>query len=460
MYAQNTFITDDFTSGNYSGGTGWTGNWTETGDNNNSANGYISLGGQRLLLRYIWWETIQRSADLSGNDSATLTFTWQGQSLEGVEDLEIMVSTNGGSTFTTIGSVDDTPASGTFTADLTPYISENFVLRFGNDDRASGGDWTDFGDMVYIDNIQIELVPTNNSPVIAGTGDQNYCPADGNGIAIVETISITHPSSATIDAMHFQISSGYVNGEDLLALTGSHPGITSSWSAVEGKLTLSGTATLAAYQAAALAIQYTSSGSPSGNKGFSISIGSPNFLPATGHYYEYIAQAGISWTDARDAAAASTHFGMQGYLATLTSQAESDFAGQQAQGVGWIGGTDRITEGQWVWETGPEAGTVFWNGGPGGNTPNYAFWNTNEPNDYGGGGEDYAHITDNSIGIPGSWNDLANGGATGAYASQGYIVEYGGMPGDPTLNISFDTTIHFTCSVITNRNMTYRVNKN
>ena len=43
---------------------------------------------------------------------------------------------------------------------------------------------------------------------------------------------------------------------------------------------------------------------------------------------------------------------------------------------------------------------------------------------------------------PGSWNDLANTGLNHSpYQPKGYIVEYGGTPGDPVLNISTSTSI-------------------
>ena len=62
-----------------------------------------------------------------------------------------------------------------------------------------------------------------------------------------------------------------------------------------------------------------------------------------------------------------------------------------------------------------------------------------EPNQ--AGDEDYAHITDDSIGLVGSWNDLSNTGASsGPYQPKGYVVEYGGMPGDPELNLSSSTS--------------------
>jgi hypothetical protein len=80
--------------------------------------------------------------------------------------------------------------------------------------------------------------------------------------------------------------------------------------------------------------------------------------------------------------------------------------------------------------TGPEAGTNM----------TFTFWNNGEPNNLGV--EDYAHVTAPGVGIKGSWNDLSNTGDTsGNYQPKGYIVEYGGMPGDPIIHISTSSTI-------------------
>lgn len=129
-------------------------------------------------------------------------------------------------------------------------------------------------------------------------------------------------------------------------------------------------------------------------------------------------------------------------MATIGSAEEAQLSGEQAAGAGWIGGSDAATEGVWEWVTGPESGTVFWNGGINGSTPNFANWNTSEPNNLGD--EDYAHVTATGIGILGSWNDLSNTGdpnSSSDYHPKGYIVEYGGMPGDPVIDISGSTKI-------------------
>src|SRR5690606_31517436 len=50
------------------------------------------------------------------------------------------------------------------------------------------------------------------------------------------------------------------------------------------------------------------------------------------------------------------------------------------------------------------------------------------------------HVTF-GVGTPGSWNDLPNIGGVNNYFPQGYIVEYGGMPDDPPVDISASTKI-------------------
>ena len=289
----------------------------------------------------------------------------------------------------------------------------------------------------------------NVAPILQATGNQVYCPQ--TSLPIVTNMSIIDTDDVGIAAMYIQISSGYVLGQDVLILTGIHPTITSSWNATEGKLTLSGVSgdpTYLQFKAAIESVVFTNSAiNPSGQRIFSITVGQANYLESTGHYYQYVPNTGISWTNAKNAAAASTYYGLQGYLATITTVEEVQISGVQASGAGWIGGSDEANEGVWKWVTGPELGTTFWNGAVNGSTPTFAFWNANEPNNQGE--EDYAHVTAPGVGQPGSWNDLSNVGASnGNYQPKGYIVEYGGMPGDPILQIS--TTSIITIPVITN----------
>ena len=298
---------------------------------------------------------------------------------------------------------------------------------------------------VFILGISLSFSQANDPPNIDAVGDQFYCPL--SQINVATSFNITDNDSVEMDALHIQISTGYVWSQDVLMLTGTHPNVVATWNASEGKLSLRGVANAPVTYVDMIAavndvVFQSSSTNVSGEKFFSFTIGDANYLPSTQHFYEYIPNAGITWSDARALAETLTYYGLQGYLATITSPEEAQLSGEQAAGAGWIGGSDEAVEGVWRWMTGPEAGTIFWNGGINGTTPNYANWNTNEPNNLGN--EDYAHVTAPGIGIDGSWNDLPNTGdadPNSNYHPKGFIVEYGGTPGDPIVDISASTKI-------------------
>ena len=305
------------------------------------------------------------------------------------------------------------------------------------------------------------LIITNSwsqqPPELTATGNQAYCPL--TDIPIVTDFNISNPDTTPINYVYIQISEGYELSEDILLLAGSHPNITASvFNTTEGKLELKwtgvGTPNDNELIAAVKDVQFRSSAvNPSTDKAFSITIGEANYLPSTGHYYEYVSSQGITWQDAKTAAENRKYYGaLQGYLATLTSAEETQLCGEQAAGAGWIGGSDEAVEGTWRWVTGPEAGGSFWKGNGGGSVIGtdypYANWNApNEPNNVGNN-EHYAHIVHPNLpnASKGEWNDLPNEGFLDDpnyyYEPKGYIVEYGGMPGDPILNISASTKIY------------------
>ena len=295
----------------------------------------------------------------------------------------------------------------------------------------------------------------NQAPVLntGSTIRQAYCPE--TEIIIAPDFTITNEDDLGVDSFSIQISSGYSSNSDLLELDlQDHPNIKKDWSSVEGKLKLTpkgGTQILYTdIQKAVRAVVFKSSFSNmSGEKYFSFTIGSANYLPSTSHFYVFESDLDITWTNAKTKAEGKTYYGLQGYLATILSLEENQIAAKQITGTGWIGASDEAAEGVWNWVTGPEAGTNFWNGGVAGSAtinpatgiPMYSNWfGGAEPNN-SGNIEHYAHIKKNAS----TWNDLKNAGdgpLSADYRAEGYIIEYGGMPGDPVLQISASTSIY------------------
>ena len=81
----------------------------------------------------------------------------------------------------------------------------------------------------------------------------------------------------------------------------------------------------------------------------------------TGSSYQLIS-ATVDWPSAKADAEARSLNGVQGHLATITSQAELNAIINNLDWSNhvWLGGSDSVTEGEWFWVTGPEAGTQFY----------------------------------------------------------------------------------------------------
>ncbi|AOW20995.1 T9SS type B sorting domain-containing protein [Urechidicola croceus] len=291
------------------------------------------------------------------------------------------------------------------------------------------------------------LSQVNIPPTIIATGNQPYCPL--STINIVTDFDIIDPDDTHIDAFYIQVSVGFFHFYDTLTLTGSHPNVTTNWDSDRGILTITGPAYgPVSYQDLIAAVKdvvfENSYNEPPLNIYFSFTTSNNiSYSPLTNHYYEFVSDLGITWTEAKILAQTSSYLGLQGYLTTISSYDEAQLIGRQLSGTGWIGGSDAEIEGEWKWVTGPEIGTVFWNGLADGSSPNFAFWNGNEPNSQGTGNEDYAHISYPGIGFPGGWYDLDNvGEPSGPYQPKGYVVEYGGMNGDPIINPAAYTQLY------------------
>lgn len=222
--------------------------------------------------------------------------------------------------------------------------------------------------------------------------------------------------------------------------------------------------TLANIEAALGTVTWTPTSTGSGNR-LQVAVASAPganqfYSSSTDRYYEYVSGE-VNWSSAKTGAAAKTLFGLDGYLAHVTSAAENEFIANETSATNiWIGATDADTEGDWKWDgavvTGDQTslgsyvffrdpstsatGYSDWDLTVTGNaaiTFDHAAWHDDEPNDYSTG-EDCA-VT-NWGGDKGEWNDLP---CTRTSGIDGYLVEYGGLSGTSTA-VSTSVTETFT----------------
>lgn len=85
-------ISDNFSSGDYSGGTGWKSDWGEGNDWGAAANGRIRINGGRLRFEEIsiYDQEIKRTLDLNAVSalSASLKFNWETVNLTQFKGME------------------------------------------------------------------------------------------------------------------------------------------------------------------------------------------------------------------------------------------------------------------------------------------------------------------------------------------------------------------------------------
>ncbi len=105
---------------------------------------------------------------------------------------------------------------------------------------------------------QVSVTPVNDAPLVVVTaGSLAYTEGDG-AVVVNDSVGITDVDDTNLESATVAISANYVNGEDTLSFTDQN-GITGSWDSGTGVLTLTGTSSVANYQAALQSITYTNS---------------------------------------------------------------------------------------------------------------------------------------------------------------------------------------------------------
>ena len=215
LYSQETYL-DRFSSVSYSNNNGtqnFSTDWIETGDTNAGPTAqYIRISSNRLELYYLYGENIRRSANLSSASSATLSFNWQSISLGGNRELSVQISNNGGANYTTIGTITGNNNSGTFSQNITTYISATTTVRFAK----SNSNWQN-DDYAYIDNFQITATFPPPVPVI----QVNDVSVAEDGGSAVFTVTHTASNAAGPFTVTYQTVNGSAtSGNDYTATNG------------------------------------------------------------------------------------------------------------------------------------------------------------------------------------------------------------------------------------------------
>lgn len=104
-------------------------------------------------------------------------------------------------------------------------------------------------------NVSVLVAPINDAPVLAGGGNTVTFVEDGADVLVNSALTVSDVDSPTLAGATVQITTAYQSGEDRL-LFATQNGITGSFDTATGTLTLSGSATVAQYQAALRSIQY------------------------------------------------------------------------------------------------------------------------------------------------------------------------------------------------------------
>ncbi|MBS1825197.1 MAG: hypothetical protein JST93_07735 [Acidobacteria bacterium] len=162
------------------------------------------------------------------------------------------------------------------------------------------------------------------------------------------------------------------------------------------------------------------------------------------HWYDYVPAVSIfdptHFDTARSNALASTHLGLPGYLATVTSAAEQEFInssfsfllGFGASGSAFLGASDTASEGDFRWLDGPEAGQTL----------NYNNWYPGYPSGSG-----------NYLALSMSYADPFHpsfGWIDSGSTAFGYVIEYSGtadagVPEPSTLLLMLAPLVAFAC---------------
>ena len=269
----NNSVRDQFDTVSYANNNGsanWAGSWTEAGDDNSvtAANGQIRINGGQLRfdsgnnLAASNGASVQRVVNLAGATSATLSYNYVETNFDAGETVLVQFAADG-TTFTTVQTINSASNTGVSTIALTGPFSANAVLRF------TASSMNVDTDLVSIDNVNIAY-STLGAP---GNNFTTSYTENAAAIAIASAPTITDGVGTVISSASVVLTNAQTG--DVLSVTGLvGTGITSAITNLAGvmTLTLTGQASLAAYQTAIQAVRFASTAEIGGPRNINVTV--------------------------------------------------------------------------------------------------------------------------------------------------------------------------------------------
>lgn len=193
--ATNFYARDEFSTVAYNNNDGtvnWAGNWTEANDDGQANSGAIRIIEYEDELRMringqpSYSQSIRRTVDLSTAATASLSFAYETSgNLDSDDVFRVQVSTNGGTSYTTLESFTD-DSSGGRVYDLTSYRTAATIIRF-----RVASDYDDSDEFMYVDNVEVSYFTssTHTSTDVLPTVQTYYVPLpEDQALTTIQTI--------------------------------------------------------------------------------------------------------------------------------------------------------------------------------------------------------------------------------------------------------------------------------
>jgi len=187
-----------------------------------------------------------------------------------------------------------------------------------------------------VDTDTVSFTVSTASSLTTSPGSVTNTTASG-GYFVDDKLTVTDPDGGSIDNATASIGQGFDSSSDELSVNttlANNRNITSTYNDTTGVLNLSAnssaTVTAEDFQAVLRTVTYNFTGGSTSNGTertvpirFTLDANREQVTAYDGHYYEFVSDS-VSWKTAKRDAENRSHLGLQGYLATLTSQEEDD----------------------------------------------------------------------------------------------------------------------------------------